>query len=380
MSNAPGYSLCLERPGQWVIVWLMVKDSEKIRLEHRQQWSLGNEIWGWSSQDGHGVCIYLCPCDANQRTIMEEEAFNNQMETRVPSLPTETKPELPLGLHSLERAAICLPHNASASTPMCEFLKCHVYHDDLLHSICSDQELSLQWKTHGNMSIPVKFIGLNGHEFEQVLGAGDGQGGLACCSPWGRQESDVTEWLNWTELIHVSSSQRSRPNIAVVWPVEHSVITLYIIYDASSSMGRMHGSETKREELVVVSITILPNDPRPTFCFQSYNLGSAGLAVLVPKMWPLFSRYVTKIPLNWKLIATWPFGLLMLLNQQARKGLLLWTCWDGDSDYQVKIRVATVWWGTQSALSCNLWILDDSIMQVLVHQLWTLCLPGGECW
>ena len=26
---------------------------------------------------------------------------------------------------------------------------------------------------------------LNGHEFEQALGAGDGQGGLACCSPWG---------------------------------------------------------------------------------------------------------------------------------------------------------------------------------------------------
>ena len=33
---------------------------------------------------------------------------------------------------------------------------------------------------------------LNGHEFEHAPGAGDGQGGLACCSPWGRRESDVT--------------------------------------------------------------------------------------------------------------------------------------------------------------------------------------------
>ena len=41
----------------------------------------------------------------------------------------------------------------------------------------------------------------NGHEFEQALGVGDGQGGLACCSPWGRKESDATERLNWTELI-----------------------------------------------------------------------------------------------------------------------------------------------------------------------------------
>ena len=37
---------------------------------------------------------------------------------------------------------------------------------------------------------------LNGHEFEQAPGVGDGQGSLACCSPWGRKESDMTEQLN----------------------------------------------------------------------------------------------------------------------------------------------------------------------------------------
>ena len=34
---------------------------------------------------------------------------------------------------------------------------------------------------------------LYGREFEQAPGVGDGQGGLACCSPWGRKESDTTE-------------------------------------------------------------------------------------------------------------------------------------------------------------------------------------------
>ena len=34
---------------------------------------------------------------------------------------------------------------------------------------------------------------LNGHAFEQAPGAGDGQGSLACCSSWGRKESDMTE-------------------------------------------------------------------------------------------------------------------------------------------------------------------------------------------
>ena len=37
---------------------------------------------------------------------------------------------------------------------------------------------------------------LNGHEFEQMLGDGEGLGSLACCSPWGREESDTTEQLN----------------------------------------------------------------------------------------------------------------------------------------------------------------------------------------
>ena len=37
---------------------------------------------------------------------------------------------------------------------------------------------------------------LNGHEFEQTPRDREGQGSLACCSPWGRKESDMTEWLN----------------------------------------------------------------------------------------------------------------------------------------------------------------------------------------
>ena len=40
---------------------------------------------------------------------------------------------------------------------------------------------------------------LDGREFEQVPGVGDGQGGLAYCSPWGHKELDTTEQLNWTE-------------------------------------------------------------------------------------------------------------------------------------------------------------------------------------
>ena len=37
---------------------------------------------------------------------------------------------------------------------------------------------------------------LNGHEFDQAPQVGDGQGSLACCNPWDRNELDMTEQLN----------------------------------------------------------------------------------------------------------------------------------------------------------------------------------------
>ena len=42
---------------------------------------------------------------------------------------------------------------------------------------------------------------LNGHEFEQALGDGEGQGSLVCCSQWGRKKSDMTEQLNNNFLV-----------------------------------------------------------------------------------------------------------------------------------------------------------------------------------
>ena len=41
---------------------------------------------------------------------------------------------------------------------------------------------------------------LDGHEFEQAPGVGDGQGSLVYCSPWGHKESDTTKGLSWTKV------------------------------------------------------------------------------------------------------------------------------------------------------------------------------------
>ena len=47
----------------------------------------------------------------------------------------------------------------------------------------------------------------NGHELGQTLGDGEGQGGLACYSPWGCKESDMTEWLDWIEVLILRSGK-----------------------------------------------------------------------------------------------------------------------------------------------------------------------------
>ena len=57
------------------------------------------------------------------------------------------------------------------------------------------------WKQEEKGTTKDEMVGwhhrLDGHEFEQALGVGDGQGSLGCCNPWSRKELDTTEGLNW---------------------------------------------------------------------------------------------------------------------------------------------------------------------------------------
>ena len=70
--------------------------------------------------------------------------------------------------------------------------------------IWKDPDAGKDWRQEEEGTTEDEMVGwhrwLNGHKFEYTLGVGDGQGSLACCSPWGRTDSDVTERMNWTEL------------------------------------------------------------------------------------------------------------------------------------------------------------------------------------
>ena len=69
--------------------------------------------------------------------------------------------------------------------------------------IWKDPDAGKDWRQEKKGMTEDEMVGwhhqLDGHEFEQAPGVGDGQGSLACCSPWACKESDLTEWLNWTE-------------------------------------------------------------------------------------------------------------------------------------------------------------------------------------
>ena len=51
---------------------------------------------------------------------------------------------------------------------------------------------------------------LDVHEFGWTPGVVDGQGGLACCDPWGHKELDTTEQLNWTELMGFQEGEHEK--------------------------------------------------------------------------------------------------------------------------------------------------------------------------
>ena len=66
--------------------------------------------------------------------------------------------------------------------------------------IRKDPDTGKDWRQEEEVTTEDKMVGwhhwLNGHEFEQALGDGEGQGSLLCCSPRGCKELGITEWLS----------------------------------------------------------------------------------------------------------------------------------------------------------------------------------------
>ena len=100
---------------------------------------------------------------------------------------------------------------------------------------------------------------LNGHEFEQTAGAGEGQGSLACCSPWGSKESDVTQQLNnsYESAMLLSASGQSRQEFRLStkvyrWPRPSDSILRYGLKRNENTGSHTTCTLTFTEAMVIV--------------------------------------------------------------------------------------------------------------------------------
>ena len=100
-----------------------------------------------------------------------------------------------------------------------------------------DPEAGKDWRQEEKATTEDEMAGwhhrLEGHEFEQALGVGDGQGSLACCSPWGCKELDTTERLNWSlwNLLPITLTAASSSTMTIC----HAFIILSGFLDCSLS-------------------------------------------------------------------------------------------------------------------------------------------------
>ena len=90
--------------------------------------------------------------------------------------------------------------------------------------IWKDSDTGKDWRQEEKGTTNLEMVGwhhqLHGHEFEQALGVGDGQGNLACCSPW--VTKSLTQLSDWTELNNTMLQQLSwQPKSQLCKPLLH---------------------------------------------------------------------------------------------------------------------------------------------------------------
>ena len=150
----------------------------------------------------------------------------------------------------------------------------------------------------------------HGHEFESSPGAGAGQGGLACCSPWGHKESDRTERLIWTEpdplsynihfkiseLVRMFSGRRNCPQagyiVDIIPSTEFKLSCCVIISSWLKEKKQLYVTKTKkcREKkntniypflLLENSRPLSPQEPQTPFS----SSGTPRFLINLPRNW-----------------------------------------------------------------------------------------------
>ena len=149
------------------------------------------------------IFTYGCESDYKESWVLKNWCFRTVVLKTLDS-PLDCKEFKPVNPKGYQSWIFIGKTDAEAETPI-------FWPSDVKNGlIWKDPDAGKDWRREENGTTEDEMVGwhhrLNGNEFESALGVGDGQGSLACCSPWGCKELDCTEWLNWTD--HWESKQQ----------------------------------------------------------------------------------------------------------------------------------------------------------------------------
>ena len=115
--------------------------------------------------------------------------------------------------------------------------------------IGKNSDAGKDWRQEEKGATKEKMVGwhcwLNGHEFEQAPGVGDGQGSLACCSLWSRKESDMTKRPYWKPKI----------NLAKCYCLLNNIICYFVSFCTFEILIRQYSNNCNFFLLLYFSIT-----------------------------------------------------------------------------------------------------------------------------
>ena len=150
-----------------------------------------SQSYGFSSSH-----IWIWELDYKESCVLKNWCFWTVLLEKTLESPLDCKEIQPVNPKGNQSWIFTARTDAEAETPL-------LWPPDAKWLIGKDPDAGKDWRQKEKGMTKVEMVGwhhqLNGHEFEQAPGVGDGQESLACCSSWGHKESDTIEWLNWTE-------------------------------------------------------------------------------------------------------------------------------------------------------------------------------------
>ena len=145
------------------------------------------------------VVMYECELDYKESWVLKNWCFWTVLLEKTLESPLECKKIKPANPKGNQSWIFIGRNDAEAEAPI-------FWPPDVNNwLIGKDPDAGKGWGQEEKGMTEDKIVGwhhqLNGHEFEQTLGVGDGQGSLVCCCPWGHKESDTIEWVSWTDTV-----------------------------------------------------------------------------------------------------------------------------------------------------------------------------------